>query len=200
MVQEWKQIKELNYEASINGEIRNKKTGRIIKQRICTDGYLIVDIQINKKNKTFKTHRLIAETFLERDSERNEVDHINRVKTDNTVENLRWVTRVENMNNVDWSSAIRNKISKEKITEIAELLKKGKCIDEIYTLINQSGFFILKTMDERLRTLGREKQKKFDENLDLMLDKYKKKATDMGYNGDLRFKKERGNIVILVVI
>ncbi len=55
-------------------------------------------------------------------------------------------------------------------------------------------------METRYRTLGREKEKKFDKDFDLMLDKYKKKAKDLGYNGDLRFKKERGNIVILVVI
>ena len=101
--EEWKQIRDLNYEASVHGEIRNIKTSRIIKQRISTGGYLIVDIQINKKNKTFKTHRLIAETFLGVGPNGKEVDHINRVKTDNRVENLRWVTRFENMNNIDWT-------------------------------------------------------------------------------------------------
>ena len=136
MKQEWKQIKELNYEASINGEIRNKKTGRIIKQRICTDGYLIVDIQINKESKTFKTHRLIAGTFLVSDSERNEVDHINRVKTDNTVENLRWVTRVENMNNVDWSKVKRNKITVNEIEKIIKLYNENNTVEEIFKLIN----------------------------------------------------------------
>ena len=55
-------------------------------------------------------------------------------------------------------------------------------------------------MEERLRTLGREKKKKFEENIDLMLDKYKKKAQDLGYNGELRFETERGNIVVFVVI
>ena len=55
-------------------------------------------------------------------------------------------------------------------------------------------------MDERYRTLGKEKEKKFNKDFDLMLDKYKKKAKDLGYNGELRFEKERGNIVILVAI
>ena len=55
-------------------------------------------------------------------------------------------------------------------------------------------------MDERFRTLGREKINKFNDNFDLMLDKYKKKAKDLGYEGELSFKKERGNIVILVAI
>ena len=135
-MEEWKQIKELNYEASVYGEIRNIKTGRIIKQRICTDGYLIVDIQINKKNKTFKTHRLIAQTFLESDSERKEVDHINRIKTDNTVKNLRWVTRVENMNNVDWSKVKRNEITVKEIEKIIKLYSENNTVEEIFNLIN----------------------------------------------------------------
>lgn len=134
--QEWKQIKELNYEASVYGEIRNIKTGRIIKQRICTDGYLIVDIQINKKSKTFKTHRLIAGTFLESDSERTEVDHINRIKTDNTVENLRWSTRVENMNNVDWSKVKRNEITVKEIEKIIKLYNENNTIEEIFKIVN----------------------------------------------------------------
>ena len=55
-------------------------------------------------------------------------------------------------------------------------------------------------MEELVRTLGTIKEKKFKEDFDGVVDKYKKKAKEMGYNGDLRFKKERGNIVILVVI
>jgi hypothetical protein len=54
--------------------------------------------------------------------------------------------------------------------------------------------------EELVRTLGKEKQNKFNDNLDFMLDKYKQKASEMGYNGDLRFKKEKGNVIIMVVI
>ena len=59
-------------------------------------------------------------------------------------------------------------------------------------------FFIMK--EELVRTLGKEKQNKFNDNLDFMLDKYKQKAIEMGYDGDLRFKKEKGNVIIMVVI
>lgn len=134
---EWSQIKGLNYEASIGGEIRNIKTKRIIKQRVSTDGYYIVDIQVNKKSKTFKTHRLIAEIFLPIDLGRNEVDHINRIKTDNRLENLRWVTRNENMNNVDWSKAKRSLITIDKIESINKLLLSGMSVKDVYLKINK---------------------------------------------------------------
>ena len=51
-----------------------------------------------------------------------------------------------------------------------------------------------------VRTLGTVKLKKFENNFDSIVDEYKEKAKKMGYNDDLRFKKENGNMVILVVI
>jgi hypothetical protein len=44
---------------------------------------------------------LVAEAFIPNPDGLPEVDHINRIRTDNCVENLRWVTRKENMNNSD---------------------------------------------------------------------------------------------------
>jgi hypothetical protein len=54
--------------------------------------------------------------------------------------------------------------------------------------------------NELVRPLGRVKKKKFKENFDTIFDKYKQKAIDMGYSGELRFKKEHGAILIFVVI
>ena len=59
---------------------------------------------------------------------------------------------------------------------------------------------MLITMEELVRPLGKVKEKKFKENFDEIVDEYKEKAKKMGYNGDLRFKKEKGNMVILVTI
>ena len=50
--------------------------------------------QIKKFN-----HQLVAETFLDNPHGYNEVDHKDRNKFNNSVENLRWVTRKENMDN-----------------------------------------------------------------------------------------------------
>ena len=59
---------------------------------------------------------------------------------------------------------------------------------------------MLITMEELVRTLGTVKANKFNKDFDEIVDKYKEKAKQMGYNGDLRFKKEKGNIVIMVTI
>lgn len=55
-------------------------------------------------------------------------------------------------------------------------------------------------MEELVRTLGIVKADKFNKNFDTIVDKFKQKAKQMGYNGDLRFKKEKGNVVIMVTI
>ena len=51
------------------------------------------------EDKTRSAHRLIAETFIENPDGKPCVDHINRNKHDNRVENLRWVTYAENQTN-----------------------------------------------------------------------------------------------------
>ncbi len=53
-------------------------------------------------------HRLVALNWIEKNStnEKLQVDHINRVRTDNRVINLRWVTQQENLQNRVFKSAV----------------------------------------------------------------------------------------------
>ena len=62
------------------------------------DGYLVVGIPGRKVMKL--VHRIVAEAFIENPRGCREVDHINRNRQDNRVENLRWVTREENQANL----------------------------------------------------------------------------------------------------
>lgn len=49
--------------------------------------------------KRYYIHRLMAFTFIPIiDASKNVVNHINSIKTDNTLENLEWVTQKENVN------------------------------------------------------------------------------------------------------
>ena len=69
---------------------------RILKQAINKYGYLQVAFYVGIKLKSFTTHRLVGNYFVENKNNFNQVNHINGVKTNNKVENLEWVTSMEN--------------------------------------------------------------------------------------------------------
>ena len=85
-------VKSLNYKGCIGKE-------RILKQVFNDYGYLKVCLSKDGKTKQIKVHRLVAQTFIENIENKPYIDHINTIRTDNRVENLRFVTRIENMNN-----------------------------------------------------------------------------------------------------
>jgi hypothetical protein len=89
---------------------------KILLPVINKGGYCLVSIKKNKKRKYYKLHRLVAEAFIPNPNNKPEVDHINTDKTDNRVENLRWVTHFENM--------FENEITFNRIKDNPTLLKK----------------------------------------------------------------------------
>lgn len=54
--------------------------------------------------------------------------------------------------------------------------------------------------DERYKKLGSERPKYLDDNFDKVYEFYKDKAKNLGFEGDLKFIKERGWVLIYVVI
>ena len=78
---------------------RSGVKGGHLKNCIDERGYLIVSLYKNRKKKTFRLHQIIAEIFVENPENKPEVDHIDRNILNNRPENLRWVTRQEQLHN-----------------------------------------------------------------------------------------------------
>jgi hypothetical protein len=66
---------------------------RILKHGINSDGYCSVVLYSNSKSKSFKIHKLVAQSYLECNNDKLVVDHINNDKLDNRVENLQYITQ-----------------------------------------------------------------------------------------------------------
>jgi hypothetical protein len=85
-----------NYEVSNRGNVRNKKTGRILKLNNEKWGYKTVSLCNFDNKKTFKVHRLVALSFIPNFDNKPFIDHIDRNKQNNIITNLRWVSTSEN--------------------------------------------------------------------------------------------------------
>ncbi len=78
------------------GVVINTETGKTKKNTLGKVGYFYVDLYKNKKNKKMYIHRLLAQLFIPNPENKPEVNHKDGVKTNNSLDNLEWVTRSEN--------------------------------------------------------------------------------------------------------
>lgn len=120
----WKNIEGYNrlYMVSNMGRVKSLNYHRTGKEKILkpvkqNNGYLTVTLCKNSEQKIFAVHRLVAEAFIDNQDNKPCIDHINAIRDDNRVENLRWCTYKENIN---------NPISKKRILDNSPVVKFGK--------------------------------------------------------------------------
>ena len=95
---EYKNIKPI-YTIDTEGNIENIKTGKSLKYATTSDGYYTVGLQQNDNTrKIFYLHILLAETFLDKPENAEQVNHIDKNRVNNDLSNLEWCTQIQNLN------------------------------------------------------------------------------------------------------
>ena len=119
------------------GQIKNKFN--FIAQKDNGTGYLQVSLSKNGVNKFFLVHRIVAQTFLENNTKKIQVNHKDGNSKNNCVENLEWVTPTENIqHSIKIGTHINppssKKLSEKQVLKIRVLygIKSQKEIAKIY--------------------------------------------------------------------
>ena len=121
----WKDIEgyEGLYQVSNLGRVRNI---RVLKPAPTKDGYLRVCFSVCGKTKGFLVHRLVAKAFIP-NTQNSEVNHIDGNKMNNSVGNLEWSTRSDNILHAYRNGLIKSvkgdahwlaKLTKEQVEQI----------------------------------------------------------------------------------
>jgi len=102
-----------NYLIYPDGKVYSKVSKRYLSSHPEGGGYLHVNLSKDGNKKNYKIHRLVGEHYIPNPDNKRCLDHINRIKTDNRIENLRWTTDSENLQNTGVSK--NNKIGYKNI-------------------------------------------------------------------------------------
>ena len=136
-----------NYLIYEDGMVYNKKSYKFLKTGI-RRGYVLVYLYNNGNQKMKRVHRLVAEHYIPNPDNKPSVDHIDRNKLNNNIENLRWATCRENSHNrTDQSEYVGVNKSLKKYTAKIVVDGKAKCLGS-YATKEEASTAYQKALDE----------------------------------------------------
>ena len=132
------------YSVSVDGDIINHQTNKHMKHSIDRTGYHRVHLQINGRRISTGVHRLVALIHLPRPEMGDilgwEVNHIDCDKSNNSVENLEWVTHSRNMEHASSQKRMSKHYRKKHLRNeaVIDLYKLGWTPNRIAALFEIS--------------------------------------------------------------
>lgn len=118
-----------NYMISKSGHVQNIRTGHILTP-VLKNGYYGIRLSLEGKSRFRSVHLLVFDTFIGQRTKGMHVDHIDGVRTNNDVSNLREVTPEENNKNRVHLTRGENvntaKLTPEQVMDIRRRKSKGE--------------------------------------------------------------------------
>jgi hypothetical protein len=108
-----------------------------LQARVTGAGYMAVQTKERGKRKTLYVHRLIAQAFIPKPPDCNEINHKDGNKTNNAIENLEWTTHSANLRHA-YATGLHPgaSMTAELVREIKARLKAG---DSVAALAREFG-------------------------------------------------------------
>lgn len=139
LTEKWKEIQNYEglYSISNLGNVKNSK-GVILKPNITPKGYFRIQLYKNNKTKNYMVHRLVANAFIIKKDGKNQINHKNGIKTDNTISNLEWVTNSENQKHAYELGLKKPKVKHLVFCESLNIKTRG--IDKMVEALKEKGY------------------------------------------------------------
>ena len=146
IIEEWKDIigYEGIYKISNLGRVKRIHGGyrKVLKKSLFKSGYVRVCLTVNAKEKTFRVHRLVAQTFIPNPFNKPYINHIDNNIENNHISNLEWCTSKENKKHCVMQNrqayGVKNGNSKFKEEDIIKIRSCNLSVKEIMKIYKMS--------------------------------------------------------------
>ena len=158
-MEQWKDVSGFEglYQVSNTGKIKRLfKNGkeRLLIGKKDRDGYVTVILSRNQNKKHCMLHRLIAEAFVPNTESKPQINHKDRNKQNNNVDNLEWVTVAENIKHCFLTG---KRVHKRAVLQYTPSMKLVACWESIRSAsqkLNIAASNISSCCASRLQTSG----------------------------------------------
>lgn len=139
-----------------DGEVRNLSE-KIIKPFLTKKGYKQIVLTKDGDKKKHYIHRLVALAFISNPDQLPEVNHINEDKLDNAVENLEWLSRLDNMRHGTLQARLAEtrKLRIEVLDSAGTVLEVSKGLVDTAKKYNTSAYSIKRSSKNGVDLIGR---------------------------------------------
>ena len=120
------------------GTVKNKTTNKILKPSLNCSGYNRYTLTHNLKNKIVSAHRIVAETFIQNPENKPTVNHKDRNRINNNLENLEWATHLEQNLHKSKSNNIRS-----HALNVTRICSKTNIVLEYYDSLKKASEWVI---------------------------------------------------------